>query len=168
MVKLWKATKKFFGRPKNKESIEASTPHVYKLNDDCLEIIFGNLSLKDLYNVAEADDHFVWAACLQFKRKVGHGLITIDCFEILVNSDYSKGLKIFIGDASIVDTFFNNFGPAISRLEFHIRGYNTIDKTILKHCNGIFAEIQVYRTWSAPKSRSFRNAWFWSWTWRYW
>lgn len=164
MKKAFEAMTHLLGYRKAKicKEIDEPVPDVYMLNDDCLEKIFGYLKLKDLYYVAEADDRFVWAACLQFKRKIGRGIISMDCFEILINSDHSKGLRIYIEDSSCVDTFFENFGPAISRLEVYIRGSRKIDSTILKHCNEIMAEIQIYRTWSAPKKNSRCHSCFWS------
>lgn len=124
---------------------------VFRLNDDCFEKIFSYLKLKDLYNVAKVNDRFLWAARWQFKRKIGRGLIVMDCFEILINSEHSRGLRIYIRDSSCIDTFFENFGPSIKRLEVYIRGSRKIDSTILRHCNDTMAEVQVYRTWSAPK-----------------
>lgn len=149
-------------KAQKQKEIEEPIPKVFRLNNDCLEKIFSYLKLKDLYNVAEADNRFVWAARWQFKRKIGKGLISIDCFEILINSDHSKGLRIYIRDSSCIDTFFGNFGPAISRLEVYIRGSRKIDNTILKYCENTMAEIQVYRTWSAPKKGSRWHSCIWS------
>lgn len=162
--KLLRTIVQFFQcqKPKKQPECEEIIPDVFMLNDDCLEEIFGYLKLKDLYLVAKADERFVRAACWQFKRKIGRGLITIDCFEILINSDHGTGLRIYIKDSSCVDTFFENFGLAISRLEVYIRGSRKIDSTILKHCSDLLAEIQVYRTWSAPKKSSRWHSCFWS------
>lgn len=162
--KLFRTIVQFFRSRKQKKQPECEEiiPEVFKLNDDCLEKIFSYLKLRDLYFVAKADERFVRAACWQFKRKIGRGLIKIDCFEILINSDHSTGLRIHIKDSSCVDTFFENFGPAIRRLEVYIRGYRNIDRIILKHCSDLLAEIQVYRTWSAPKKGSRWHSCFWS------
>lgn len=152
MVKWLKSVKKLIccsksrNRRKNNEQPE---PPIFKLNDDCLETLFGHLSLKDLYKIAEVDERFLWAARLQFKRKLGNGLITMDCFEICIYPANSSGMKIYIGDSSVVDKFFKNFGPVLKKIEVYIRGHNRVDRVILKHCNKSTADVQVYRMWSA-------------------
>lgn len=163
MTKNFRSFVRIFRRHKSKKpnELKEPIPKVFMLNDDCLEKIFSYLSLKDLYLVAEADERFLQAARWQFKRKIGNGSIKMDCFEIVINSEYSSGLRIHIRDTICVDKFFANFGPVIGRLEVYIRGCRKIDKHILKHAENCLAEIKVYHTWSAPKKDSRWHSCFW-------
>lgn len=151
MVNLLKQAKTVLKRAKAKlhKKSTKSRPKVFNLNDDCLEKVFKYLSLRDLYNVAEASSFFVDAARWEFKRKIGNGAIKVNSYEISIESEHFKGLKIHLNDPLVVDTFFNNFGAAVSRINIFLGGgeLNEIEQRVLNYSEEMMAVVRVYRTW---------------------
>lgn len=57
-------------------SIESEPLTLVTINNDCKELIFEHLEVKDLVNIAETNKELKTAVCAVFRRKYGNKIIT--------------------------------------------------------------------------------------------
>lgn len=100
-----KVKKKIRNRKSAQKVLAApSTPNkIFTPNDDCLVEIFNNLSLKDVFNVMQADVRFRSAALIRFS----HGSVAVINKRFL--KDFPNGMQ---GD------FYKVYGPLFSKMKF--------------------------------------------------
>lgn len=127
------------------------------LNDDCLVVIFKQLTLRELYNTAISNGLFVEAARLAYRRKFGANVVDVSCvrahprrfyFDAFVHSRYQisiTNLKSFL-------QFVRCFGQSMTELKIHCNeqtetnmewsGY--IDQYVNKYCANSLVNISYF------------------------
>lgn len=123
---------------------------ITNLNDDCLEVIFGNFDWLQLLSTADSSHHFYSATCLEFKRKYGHSIVTIGGFGSmstlipLRNTD-----KISILNPVTALKFLRNFGHLIWHLQINCRFIRPelceeIEHYLNKYCSKMLNNLSLY------------------------
>ncbi|XP_031631982.1 uncharacterized protein LOC116346184 [Contarinia nasturtii] len=109
---------------------------------ECLTVIFQYLDLKDLYNVAEADKHFVPVVRSIFSQRYRHKQLVLNLSDISANVSSDC---IEIPKELNTTAFFEYFGSAILKLKVIGMDWcpNEIKESFLKHCTASIVELEL-------------------------
>lgn len=113
------------------ELIEPIPLKLVDINNDCLQSIFELLSVRDLINVAEADDQFIPAATEVYSRR--HRKKSVEVLHSLVSYEHKGGIKL---GKNLAPACFRHFGHLISDLSINFQDQRDIEieLSVGKYC----------------------------------
>lgn len=132
---------------RNRSEQEPPSTQITDLNDDCLEYIFGYLSLNSLFNVAVSNALLRAAARMAYGRRFSAKTVNIGFSSYFFHSskmpsETEDGINIV--DIKTCLLFIRCFGPLFQNMnvkhchEWNIEQCNHIDQYINQHCaNGL-------------------------------
>lgn len=137
---------KFF---KKMEPMDTDELKIANIPYDCLEFIFNNLNMADLFCVTLTNKNFIESAVSAFERNFGHKTFYIDPYKVCLyknNIVISQNAELQFTQSCNQFAFLRNFGKSISKLKVvgEIRNENPIKQYFLEYCPNAIIDIELY------------------------